>query len=69
MKFLVPNYNCLQNHLLGDYSPPDPRSLRPLSSTEFVETPPPLNKIPGHATDSSHRSKDCWTRVFLIRKH
>jgi len=28
--------------------PPDPRSLCPLSSTEFVEPPP--NKIPGYAT-------------------
>ena len=28
--------------------PPDPRSLRPLSTTEFVEHPP--NKIPGYAT-------------------
>ena len=28
--------------------PPDPRSLCPLSSTEFVE--PPSNKIPGYAT-------------------
>ena len=30
--------------------PPDPRSLCPLSSTEFVEHPPPPNKIPGYAT-------------------
>ena len=30
---------------------PDPHSLCPLSSTEFVETPPP-NKIPGYATDN-----------------
>jgi hypothetical protein len=28
---------------------PDPHSLCPLSSTEFVEHP--LNKIPGYATD------------------
>ena len=40
MKFLVPNYSCLRNPLLGGY--------RPLSSTEFVEPPP--NKIPGYAT-------------------
>jgi len=37
MKFLVPNYNCLQNPWLGDYRPPDPRSLRPQSSSQFVE--------------------------------
>ena len=30
--------------------PPDPRSVWPLSSTEFVEHPPPSNKIPGYAT-------------------
>jgi len=29
--------------------PPDPPSLCPLSSIEFVEPPP--NKIPGYATD------------------
>jgi hypothetical protein len=50
MKFLVPNYSCLQNHWLGGYRPPDPRSLFPLSPTEFVEPPPAPNKIPGYAT-------------------
>ena len=39
MKFLLPNYSCLQNPWLGDYRPPDPRSVCPLSSTEFVEPP------------------------------
>ena len=48
MKFLVPNYSCLQNSWLGGLPPPDPRSLCPLSSTEVVE--PPQNKIPGYAT-------------------
>jgi len=38
MKFLVPNYSCLQNPWLGGFHPPDPC---PLSSTEFVEPPPP----------------------------
>ena len=42
MKFLIPNYNCLQNPWLGGYRPPDRHSLYPLSSTEFVEPPPPL---------------------------
>ena len=49
MKFLVPNYSCLQNPWPGGYRPQIP-VLCPLSSTEFVE-PPPLNKIPGYATD------------------
>jgi hypothetical protein len=30
--------------------PPDPRSVCPLSSTQFVEPPPAPNKIPGYAT-------------------
>ena len=37
MKFLVPNYSCLQ---ISGLPLPDPRSLCPLSSTEFVEPPP-----------------------------
>ena len=38
LKFLVPNYSCLQNPWLGGRGlpPPDPHSL---SSTEFVELP------------------------------
>ena len=44
MKFLVPNYSCLQNPGLGATTPRSPFSL---SSSEFVE---PLNKIPGYAT-------------------
>jgi hypothetical protein len=45
MKFLVPNYSCLQNSWLGAYRPQLPRSLCPLSSTEFVE--PPQTKFLG----------------------
>jgi len=41
MKFLVPNYSCLQTILTRGLPPPHPRSLCPLSSTEFVEPPPP----------------------------
>ena len=43
MKFLVPNYSSLQ---IRGLRPPDPRSLCPLSSTEFVE-PPPRTKFLG----------------------
>ena len=46
MKFLVPNYRCLQNPRLGAIAPRSPFSL---SSTEFVELP--LNKIPEYTTD------------------
>ena len=41
MKFLVPNYSCLQNPWLGATAPRSPFSL---SSTEFVEPPPPLEQ-------------------------
>ena len=43
MKFLVPNYSCPQNPLTRGLPPPDPCSLCPLSSTEFVEPPPEQN--------------------------
>ena len=49
MKFLVPNYSCLQ---IRGLPPPDPRSLCPQSSTEFVEPLPKKN--PGYATDPDH---------------
>ena len=45
MKFLVPNYSCLQNPWLGGYAPRSPFSLSS-SSTEFVE-PPPQKKFLG----------------------
>jgi len=38
MKFFVPNYSCLQNPWQGSYCHQIPFSL---SSTEFVEPPPP----------------------------
>ena len=44
MKFLVPNYSCLQNSWLGGLQPPDPRSLCPLSTCKFVEPTPPLHR-------------------------
>ena len=48
MKFLVPNYICLQNPWLGGLPPPDPRSLCPQLN---LLNPP--NKIPGYATDDN----------------
>jgi hypothetical protein len=32
--------------------PPDPHSLCPMSSTEFVEHPPSKKKIPGDTTEA-----------------
>jgi len=72
MKFLVPNYSCLQNHWLGATAP-RPRSLCPLSSTEFVEPPPPkkflgtpLCRVPSTQTCTKLRSNLCMIRDNLI---
>ena len=43
MKFLVPNYKLPPEPLTRGLPPPDPHSLSPLSSTEFVEPPPEKN--------------------------
>ena len=56
MKFLVPNYSCLQNPWLGRQPPPDPCSLCPLSSTEFVEPPPPPTNFLGTALSHDTQS-------------
>ena len=44
IKFLVPSYSCLQ---IRGLPLPDPRSLCPLPSTEFVD-PPPKNSWVRH---------------------
>ena len=58
-KFLVRNYSCLQNPRLGDCRPQIPDLCPQLNCW----TPPPLNKIPGYATElrNSYRllSPDC----------
>ena len=61
MKFLVPNYSCLQ---IRGLPLPDPRSLCPLSSTEFVE--PPRKKIPGYATADEASSDNYGTAVTAL---
>jgi len=48
MKFLVPNYSCLQNPWLGGYRPQIPVVTVLCPQLNFVEPPPP-NKIPGYA--------------------
>ena len=50
MKFLVPNYSCLQNPWLGGYRPQIP-FLSVLNWICLLNPPPlPRNKIPGYAT-------------------
>ena len=51
MKFIVSNYSCLQNPPTRGLPSPDPRSVCPLSSTEFVD-PHHHEQIRGYATDS-----------------
>ena len=48
MKFLVPNYSCLQNHWLGGYRPQIP-VLSVLCPQLNLLNPPPPNKIPQYA--------------------
>jgi len=50
MKFLVPNYSCLQNSWLGGYRPQIPVLSVLCPQLNLLNTPPP-NKIPGYATD------------------
>ena len=49
MKFLVPNYSCLQNLWLGGYRSQLPVFSVLCSQLNLLEPPPP-NKIPGYAT-------------------
>jgi hypothetical protein len=76
MKFLVPNYSCLQNPWLGATDPPDPRSLCRLPSTEFFEpslTPKvqPRAELPGcnPAPNWNSKYKDFVAMMILIILH
>ena len=50
MKFLAPNYSCLQNPWLGATTPRSPFSLSSVLNWICWTPPPPPNKIPGYAT-------------------
>ena len=63
MKFLVPNYSCLQNPWLGGYHPQDPNSLCP--QLNLLNSPPSPKKIPGYATEHHHPQK--WPSWDLHR--
>ena len=63
MKFLVPNYSCLHNPWLGATAP---RSLFSLSTTKFVEPPPPKqNSWVCHCSEVLIFYK--WTLISLIQ--
>ena len=61
MKFLVPNYSCLQNPWLGDYHPQIPV----LSVLNWICWTPPPKKIPGYATDCGSFSHLCFHSQIL----
>ena len=63
MKFLVPNYSCLQNHWLGGRGlpPPDPRSL--FSVLNWICWTPP-NKISGYATAQNPKWRFCCVNGY-----
>ena len=73
MKFIVPNYSSLQNPWIGGYAP-RPRSLCPLSSTEFVEPPPtrkkclgtPLLSVPFFIQQSKHMRRIIFSSVACL---
>jgi hypothetical protein len=70
MKFVVPNYSCLQNPWLGGHCPQIPI----LSVLNWICWTPPPNKIPGYATaqccfDKHHMSmalKEKGERLLLL---
>jgi len=65
MKFLVPNYRCLQNPWLGGCRTPDRRSLCRLSWTEFVE-PPEQNSWVRHWSEG--RTSARWEAHYCAYK-
>ena len=58
MKFLVPNYSCLQNPWLGGYHPQIPV----LSVLNWICWPPPSKKIPGYATGANQNTTN-WNTL------
>jgi len=50
MKFLVPNYSCLQNPCLGGYRPQIPVLSVLCPQLNLLNPPPYPNKIPGYTT-------------------
>ena len=54
MKFLVPNYSCLQNPWLGGYRPQDPRSVVLCLQLNFLNPPPEQNSWVRHFYQIAH---------------
>ena len=68
MKFLVPNYSCLQNPWLGGYRPQIPAVSEVCPQLNLLYSPRPTpNKIPGYATDCI--KKDTVVNHVITDKH
>ena len=68
MKFLVPNYSCLQKPWLGATAPRSPFSLSSvLNWICRTPSPRPPNKIPGYATEVTHPPELCRSNSLLQR--
>jgi hypothetical protein len=65
MKFLVPNYSCLQNPWLGGYRPQIP-VLSVFCPQLNLLNPPPPNKIPGYATALHSTSLQAYSRIIAV---
>jgi len=63
MIFLVPKLQLPPEPLTRGLLPPDPHSLCPLSSTEFVDPPP--EKTPGYATARYLRTYHIKTETVI----
>jgi len=63
MKFLVPNYSCLQNPRPGGYPPQIPVLSAPCPQLNLLNPPPP-NKIPGYATGSNYTDVRTLTDTY-----
>ena len=65
MKFLVPNYSCLQNPWLGGYLPQIPVLPVLCLQLNLLKPPPSPNKIPGYATAQMYQLTNISQRARL----
>jgi len=67
MKFLVPNYGCIQNPWLGGYRPQIPVLFVLCPQLNLMNLPP--KKIPGYATAHSHSGANNISRSYSSAKN
>ena len=70
MKFLVPNYSCLQNLWLGATAPRSPFSVSSVLNWLCWNLPPQKKKIPGYDLAPLRTSEaPCWNQCKEIAYH